>query len=179
MCKAKHYSHKGPLRGRISRCFALRPGALNYLLPFTTIALPFQAKFRTSLLMLCFRLHKGCSYDKTTQAQPGRGIFSPLKGHFNQHRQRNLICFKIFQASQAGEFDLLHGYFWRLYHQTLSNDMPFASLPCKPVLFVITKFVALLYDFDKCNAKKSPQQANSDFKITFLQVCGLSCSPSF
>ena len=32
---------------------------------------------------------------------------SALKGCFNQYSQRNLICFKIFQASQAEEFDLL------------------------------------------------------------------------
>ena len=30
-------------------------------------------------------------------------------------------------------------------HQTFSNDMPFVSLPLKPVLFAITEFVALLF----------------------------------
>ena len=34
----------------------------------------------------------------------------------------------------------------RSHHQILSNHMPFAALPCKPVLFAITEFVALLYD---------------------------------
>ena len=61
----------------------------------------------------------------------------------------------LLQASQAEEFELRQSNHKQirqghlgLYHQTLSNDMPFASLPCKGVLLAITKFVALLYDND-------------------------------
>ena len=42
----------------------------------------------------------------------------------------------------------------RSHHQTFSNDMPFVSLPLKPVLFAITEFVALLYDSTRGIANK-------------------------
>ena len=52
-------------------------------------------------------------------------------------------------------------------HQTLSNHMLFASLPFMCVLFVVTKFVALLYDKCKQRHTDSTKKLN-DFLISIL-----------
>ena len=49
---------------------------------------------------------------------------------------------KVGSTSRITHFPVLLGS----HHQTPSNHMLIASLPCKGVLLVVTKFVALLYD---------------------------------
>ena len=63
---------------------------------------------------------------------------SALKGCFNQYSQRNLICFKIFQASQAEEFNplwFISGYLFTPQEKIGEVQLHRKTALCKEIFF--------------------------------------------